>query len=45
MSGMSGSERQAALEKILIPARILPVLTISRVEDGVPLARARWRAA
>lgn len=40
MSGMSGSERQAALEKILIPARILPVLTISRVEDGVPLARA-----
>ncbi|MBR2117145.1 MAG: bifunctional 4-hydroxy-2-oxoglutarate aldolase/2-dehydro-3-deoxy-phosphogluconate aldolase [Pseudomonadota bacterium] len=37
---MSGSERQAALEKILIPARILPVLTISRVEDGVPLARA-----
>jgi len=40
MSGMSGSERQAALEKILIPARILPVLTISRVEEGVPLARA-----
>lgn len=40
MSGMSGSERQAALEKILTPARILPVLTISRVEDGVPLARA-----
>ncbi|MBQ8104116.1 MAG: bifunctional 4-hydroxy-2-oxoglutarate aldolase/2-dehydro-3-deoxy-phosphogluconate aldolase [Afipia sp.] len=37
---MSGSERQAALEKILIPARIIPVLTIARVEDGVPLARA-----
>lgn len=40
MTGMSGSERQAALEKILIPARIIPVLTIGRVEDGVPLARA-----
>ncbi|WIG51688.1 MULTISPECIES: bifunctional 4-hydroxy-2-oxoglutarate aldolase/2-dehydro-3-deoxy-phosphogluconate aldolase [unclassified Afipia] len=40
MTGMSGSERQAALEKILIPARIIPVLTIARVEDGVPLARA-----
>ncbi len=34
------SARQAALEKILIPARIIPVLTIERVEDGVPLARA-----
>lgn len=40
MTGMSGFERQAALEKILIPARIIPVLTIERVEDGVPLARA-----
>ncbi|MGL4264398.1 MAG: bifunctional 4-hydroxy-2-oxoglutarate aldolase/2-dehydro-3-deoxy-phosphogluconate aldolase [Afipia sp.] len=40
MTGMSGVERQAALEKILIPARIVPVLTIARVEDGVPLARA-----
>lgn len=40
MTSMSGSERQAALEKILIPARIIPVLTIGRVEDGVPLARA-----
>nr|HAQ91813.1 2-dehydro-3-deoxyphosphogluconate aldolase [Afipia sp.] len=40
MTGMSGSERQAALEKILMPARIIPVLTIGRVEDGVPLARA-----
>ncbi|MGL5166864.1 MAG: bifunctional 4-hydroxy-2-oxoglutarate aldolase/2-dehydro-3-deoxy-phosphogluconate aldolase [Afipia sp.] len=34
------SARQAALEKILIPARIIPVLTIERAEDGVPLARA-----
>jgi 2-dehydro-3-deoxyphosphogluconate aldolase/(4S)-4-hydroxy-2-oxoglutarate aldolase len=40
MTGLSASERQAALEKILIPARIVPVLTIDRVEDGVPLARA-----
>lgn len=40
MTGMSPSERQAPLEKILIPARIVPVLTIGRVEDGVPLARA-----
>ncbi|MBN9582737.1 MAG: bifunctional 4-hydroxy-2-oxoglutarate aldolase/2-dehydro-3-deoxy-phosphogluconate aldolase [Afipia sp.] len=29
-----------ALEAILIPARIVPVLTIARAEDGVPLARA-----
>jgi len=28
------------LEKLLAPARIVPVLTIDRVEDGVPLARA-----
>jgi 2-dehydro-3-deoxyphosphogluconate aldolase/(4S)-4-hydroxy-2-oxoglutarate aldolase len=40
MTGLSASERQAALEKILSPARIVPVLTIDRVEDGVPLARA-----
>lgn len=40
MTGLSASERQAALEKILIPARIVPVLTIGHVEDGVPLARA-----
>ena len=40
MTGLSAAARQAALEKILIPARIVPVLTIDRVEDGVPLARA-----
>ncbi|TKT73774.1 bifunctional 4-hydroxy-2-oxoglutarate aldolase/2-dehydro-3-deoxy-phosphogluconate aldolase [Afipia massiliensis] len=40
MTGLSASERQAALEQILIPARIVPVLTIDRAEDGVPLARA-----
>lgn len=40
MTGLSASERQAALENILIPARIVPVLTIDRVEDAVPLARA-----
>jgi len=40
MTGLSVSERQAALEAILTPARIIPVLTIDRVEDGVPLARA-----
>jgi len=40
MTGLSASARQAALEAILIPARIVPVLTIDRVEDGVPLARA-----
>ena len=40
MSTSSASARQAALEDILIPARIVPVLTIDRVEDGVPLARA-----
>jgi len=40
MSASSASARQAALEDILIPARIVPVLTIDRVEDGVPLARA-----
>ena len=40
MTGLSASERQAALEKILTPARIVPVLTIDHVEDGVPLARA-----
>jgi len=40
MTALSGPERQAALERILIPARIVPVLTIERVEDGVPLARA-----
>lgn len=40
MTGQSAFARQAALEKILIPARIVPVLTIDRAEDGVPLARA-----
>lgn len=40
MSGASASTKQAALEEILIPARIVPVLTIDRAEDGVPLARA-----
>lgn len=40
MTGLSASARQAALEQILILARIVPVLTIDRVEDGVPLARA-----
>lgn len=40
MSGLSATARQAALETILIPARIVPVLTIDRAEDGVPLARA-----
>lgn len=40
MTGLSAAARQTALESILIPARIVPVLTIDRVEDGVPLARA-----
>ena len=40
MSASSASARQTALEEILLPARIVPVLTIDRVEDGVPLARA-----
>jgi 2-dehydro-3-deoxyphosphogluconate aldolase/(4S)-4-hydroxy-2-oxoglutarate aldolase len=40
MTGLTAPERLAALETILIPARIVPVLTIDRVEDGVPLARA-----
>ncbi len=40
MTGLSASERQAALERILVPARIVPVLTIERATDGVPLARA-----
>jgi 2-dehydro-3-deoxyphosphogluconate aldolase/(4S)-4-hydroxy-2-oxoglutarate aldolase len=40
MTGLSVSARQAALEQILSPARVVPVLTIDRVEDGVPLARA-----
>lgn len=40
MTGLTAPERLAALEKILVPARIVPVLTIDRVEDGVPLARA-----
>lgn len=40
MTSASASSRQATLEAILIPARIVPVLTIDRVEDGVPLARA-----
>jgi 2-dehydro-3-deoxyphosphogluconate aldolase/(4S)-4-hydroxy-2-oxoglutarate aldolase len=40
MTGLSGSARQDVLENILIPARIVPVLTIDRAEDGVPLARA-----
>ncbi|CAN5201072.1 bifunctional 4-hydroxy-2-oxoglutarate aldolase/2-dehydro-3-deoxy-phosphogluconate aldolase [soil metagenome] len=40
MTGLSGSAKQAALEQILVPARIVPVLTIDRIEDGVPLARA-----
>jgi 2-dehydro-3-deoxyphosphogluconate aldolase/(4S)-4-hydroxy-2-oxoglutarate aldolase len=41
MTGGTNAEAHArALEKILIPARIVPVLTIARAEDGVPLARA-----
>lgn len=40
MTSLSASARQTALEDILIPARIVPVLTIERAEDGVPLARA-----
>jgi len=40
MTGLTASARQAALEKILMPARIVPVLTIDRIEDAVPLARA-----
>ncbi len=40
MTGLTASEKRAALEKVLSPARIVPVLTIDRVEDGVPLARA-----
>lgn len=40
MTSASASSRQSALEAILIPARIVPVLTIDRAEDGVPLARA-----
>lgn len=40
MSGLLMSVKQEALERILIPARIVPVLTINRVEDAVPLARA-----
>ena len=40
MSDLSVPEKQKALEQILIPARIVPVLTINRVEDAVPLARA-----
>ena len=40
MTGLTASARQVALEKILMPARIVPVLTIDRIEDGVPLARA-----
>lgn len=40
MTGLSTSARLKALEQILIPARIVPVLTIDRVEDAVPLAQA-----
>jgi 2-dehydro-3-deoxyphosphogluconate aldolase/(4S)-4-hydroxy-2-oxoglutarate aldolase len=40
MSGTSALAKQAALEAILVPALIVPVLTIDRVEDAVPLARA-----
>jgi 2-dehydro-3-deoxyphosphogluconate aldolase/(4S)-4-hydroxy-2-oxoglutarate aldolase len=40
MSGTTVSAKQAALEGILVAARIVPVLTIDRVEDAVPLARA-----
>jgi 2-dehydro-3-deoxyphosphogluconate aldolase/(4S)-4-hydroxy-2-oxoglutarate aldolase len=40
MTGLMVSAKQAALEQILIPARIVPVLTIDRLEDAVPLARA-----
>jgi len=40
MTGLSASARLKALEQILIPARVVPVLTIERAEDGVPLARA-----
>jgi 2-dehydro-3-deoxyphosphogluconate aldolase/(4S)-4-hydroxy-2-oxoglutarate aldolase len=38
--GTNATSHAEALEKILIPARIVPVLTIARAEDGVPLARA-----
>lgn len=40
MTGLAAAAKQAALEHILIPARIVPVLTIDRLEDAVPLARA-----
>lgn len=40
MTGLSASARLKALEKILVPARIVPVLTIDRVDDAVPLAQA-----
>jgi 2-dehydro-3-deoxyphosphogluconate aldolase/(4S)-4-hydroxy-2-oxoglutarate aldolase len=40
MSGTSALAKQAALEAILVPAPIVPVLTIDRVEDAVPLAHA-----
>lgn len=40
MTVLPPQAKQAALEAILIPARIVPVLTIDRAEDGVPLARA-----
>lgn len=40
MTGLSASARPKALEQILVPARIVPVLTIDRVDDAVPLAQA-----
>jgi 2-dehydro-3-deoxyphosphogluconate aldolase/(4S)-4-hydroxy-2-oxoglutarate aldolase len=40
MTALLASAKQAVLEEILVPARIVPVLTIDRAEDGVPLARA-----
>ena len=43
--------RSAQLEEVLRPAPVIPVITIERVEDAVPLARAlvagglrRWRS-
>jgi 2-dehydro-3-deoxyphosphogluconate aldolase/(4S)-4-hydroxy-2-oxoglutarate aldolase len=40
MTALLASAKQAVLEEILVPARIVPVLTIDRAVDGVPLARA-----
>jgi 2-dehydro-3-deoxyphosphogluconate aldolase/(4S)-4-hydroxy-2-oxoglutarate aldolase len=37
---MSMTAKRAALDRLLRPARVIPVLTIERVADAVPLARA-----